>query len=68
VDCERWLALTGTPEANADEIRAALRSELTGGPPTGMRPFERRGGSDGAREDSLWFTQRWVVVISRKPG
>lgn len=60
VDCERWLALTGPRDEDADAVRAALRAELSGGPPTGMRPFERDG--------SLWFLQRWAVVRARKSG
>jgi ubiquinone/menaquinone biosynthesis C-methylase UbiE len=40
---EPWLAQTETPEEAAGEIRAALRAELEGGPPTGFRPRERDG-------------------------
>jgi SAM-dependent methyltransferase len=58
VDCARWLALTDTPEQNAEAVRSALQSELSGGPATGMRPFERDG--------SLWFLQRWAVVLARR--
>jgi SAM-dependent methyltransferase len=60
VDCERWLALTGPPEEDADEVRSALRSELSGGPATGMRPFQRGG--------ALRFLQRWAVVLARRRG
>jgi ubiquinone/menaquinone biosynthesis C-methylase UbiE len=40
---EPWLAQTETPQGAAEEIRAALRAELEGGPPTGFRPRERDG-------------------------
>jgi ubiquinone/menaquinone biosynthesis C-methylase UbiE len=40
---EQWLAQTGTPAQAAEEIRAALRAELHGGPPTGFRPRDRDG-------------------------
>lgn len=40
---EPWLAQTGPPPDAADEVRAALRAELDGGPPTGFRPSVRDG-------------------------
>jgi hypothetical protein len=40
---EPWLAQTDPPPDHADEIRAALRAELAGGPPTGFRPSMRGG-------------------------
>jgi SAM-dependent methyltransferase len=40
---EPWLLQTDPPPEAADEIRAALRGEITGGPPTGFRPTERDG-------------------------
>jgi SAM-dependent methyltransferase len=40
---EPWLLQTHPPPEAADEILAALRGELTGGPPTGFRPTERDG-------------------------
>jgi SAM-dependent methyltransferase len=40
---EPWLLQTDPPPDAADEIRAALKAELGGGPPTGFRPAERDG-------------------------
>jgi ubiquinone/menaquinone biosynthesis C-methylase UbiE len=40
---EPWLAQTEPAPEAAAEIRAALRAELNGGPPTGFRPSERDG-------------------------
>lgn len=35
---EQWLGHTGTPPETAERIRAALRADLEGGEPTGLRP------------------------------
>ncbi len=59
VPVERWLAQASTPLAIADSLRAALRAELDGGPPTGMRPVEG---------DGLSYTQTWEIVIGRVGG
>jgi SAM-dependent methyltransferase len=40
---EPWLVQTDPAPQAADTIRAALRDELQGGPPTGFRPSERDG-------------------------
>jgi ubiquinone/menaquinone biosynthesis C-methylase UbiE len=40
---EPWLAQARTDPAAADEIRAALRADLAGGPPTGFRPRDVGG-------------------------
>jgi ubiquinone/menaquinone biosynthesis C-methylase UbiE len=56
---ERWLAQASTPSDVADSIRAALHAELTGGPPTGMRPV------DG---DGLHYTQTWEIAVARVDG
>jgi SAM-dependent methyltransferase len=40
---EPWLLQTEPAPEAADEIRAALRDEIAGGPPTGFRPSERDG-------------------------
>jgi ubiquinone/menaquinone biosynthesis C-methylase UbiE len=55
---EPWLASAQTPPTAQEEIRAAFRAELDGGPATGMRPFLRDG--------NLYFTQTWAVVIATK--
>jgi ubiquinone/menaquinone biosynthesis C-methylase UbiE len=53
---ERWLAQASTPPDVADAIRAELRAEVSGGPPTGMRPVE-----DGELE----YTQTWEIAVGR---
>ena len=53
---ERWLAQASTPPDVADAIRADLRAELAGGPPTGMRPVH-----DG----DLQYTQTWEIAVGR---
>ncbi len=55
---EPWLAQTETPDAAADEIRAALAAELDRGPATGFRPSR---GDDGA----LHFVHTMASVIAR---
>jgi SAM-dependent methyltransferase len=40
---EPWLAQTEPAPEAAEAVRAALRAELAGGPPTGFRPSERDG-------------------------
>lgn len=53
---ERWLAQASTPPDVGESLRSALRAELAGGPPTGMRPV------DG---DELSYTQTWEIVVGR---
>ncbi len=55
VELENWLELAATPAAPADEIRQALRQELQGGPPTGMRPLLR---------EALMYTQTAVTLVA----
>ena len=57
VDVERWLSLTRTPPETAEAIRAAIRTELAGGPPTGLRAF--------AAGSNLMFRQTWAVITAR---
>lgn len=59
ISVDGWLASTQTPEQSSEQIRAALRAELAGGPPTGMRPVLRDG--------ELWFLHLWAVVVATKP-
>jgi SAM-dependent methyltransferase len=40
---EPWLLQTDPPPDTAEEVRAALREELNGSPPTGFRPSMRDG-------------------------
>lgn len=55
-----WLGQTTTSERASERIVAALRTEIEGGPPTGLRPRERDG--------ELWFAQRFASVTATKPG
>jgi ubiquinone/menaquinone biosynthesis C-methylase UbiE len=56
---ERWLAQAAAPPGRAQAIRAAIRSELDGGTPTGMRPMIHDG--------ELHLTHRYAIIIGRKP-
>jgi ubiquinone/menaquinone biosynthesis C-methylase UbiE len=51
-----WLERTSTPAPARTEIRAALRAELDGGPPTGLRPY--------VHDDELWFTHVWAAITA----
>jgi SAM-dependent methyltransferase len=51
---EPWLA--GCDDASAEQIRAALFTEIDGGPCTGVRP--RMIGGE------LWFTQSWAHIAA----
>jgi ubiquinone/menaquinone biosynthesis C-methylase UbiE len=51
-----WLERTQTPDAAREQIEAALRAELKGGPATGMRPYVADG--------ELWFTHVWAAVTA----
>jgi hypothetical protein len=53
-----WLKQSRTSDADAREIEAALRAELEGGVPTGLRPREDERG--------LTITQTWVLVGGRR--
>lgn len=55
---ERWLAMTHTPPEARRTIVEALDAELAGGPPTGMRPFQRDG--------ELRFLHRWAILLGRR--
>lgn len=59
-DAQAWLARAGTPHEIADGVLGAMRSEIAGGAPTGLRPVER----DGA----LRISQVWACVGAVKPG
>ena len=58
VEAERWLALTSTTAARAQEIREDLMQDVLGSASTGMRAFLREG--------VLMFTQRWVIAVGLK--
>jgi SAM-dependent methyltransferase len=53
---DRWLAQASTPDDVGDAIVADLRSDLEGGPPTGMRPVDEDG--------HLSYTQTWEIVVA----
>jgi ubiquinone/menaquinone biosynthesis C-methylase UbiE len=52
---ERWLEMTHTPPEARRAIVEALAAELSGGPPTGMRPFRRVG--------QLRFLHSWAILV-----
>ena len=54
---EPWLVQTDPPPDHAEEIRAALRAELNGGPPTGFRPRIHEG--------ELHFVHTMASLIAR---
>lgn len=58
VDLQSWMGLTQTPPEIKEKITQNLSTELSGGLPTGMRPFVEEG--------KIKFLQTWVVVMSRK--
>jgi SAM-dependent methyltransferase len=51
-----WLDRTQTPRSARHEITMALRAELDGCPPTGLRPHLRGG--------ELWLTHTWAVITA----
>lgn len=55
----RWLAQAQTQAEIARVVRDELEAELGGGAPTGMRPCVRDG--------ELHLTQRWAILLARKP-
>ena len=54
---EPWLLQTDPPPEAAEEIRAALRAELQGGPATGFRPSMQHG--------ELHFVHTTASLIAR---
>ena len=58
IPAERWLVQARTPEAVAEEIRAELRAELDGGPPTGLRAR--------LEDDELAFLHEWHLVVAER--
>ncbi len=59
IDVEHWLDLTQPAPDARDQVLQALRSEIAGGPATGMRPFE----SDGR----LMARQDWAIFVAQRP-
>lgn len=55
----RWLAQAQATAQSGREIETALRSELNGGPATGMRPLIKDG--------ELHLTHRFMIVVALKP-
>ncbi|ONI83076.1 hypothetical protein ALI144C_17445 [Actinosynnema sp. ALI-1.44] len=60
VDVEDWMARTGTKPLIRDVIRERFAHELSGGQPTGLRPYLDSEGT-------LWLTHTWSMTIARKP-
>jgi SAM-dependent methyltransferase len=59
LDLEDWMSRTGTPGPARGAIRQRLDRELTGGQPTGLRPYRR---FDGA----ISFNHQWVTVTAAR--
>jgi len=57
VDVEDWMERTATPARVREEIRMRFTEEMTGGSPTGLRPFR---AADGA----LMLTHVWTLAIA----
>jgi len=57
LDLEDWMARTSTPEVARAEIRARFNEELSGGTPTGLRPFRDANGTVG-------FVHRWIMFVA----
>jgi SAM-dependent methyltransferase len=55
---ERWQSFLPQDAPSRVAVRRALEEELAGGPPTGLRPFNREG--------QLYFTHTWGLAIGRK--
>jgi ubiquinone/menaquinone biosynthesis C-methylase UbiE len=55
VDVEHWLAQAKTPPDVADAIRAEIKTEVAGGPPTGLRASER--------DSALTFLHHWHIAV-----
>lgn len=53
---EPWLQQSVTPPDRAERVRAWLRSELDGAPPSGMRPH--------LVDRALWFRQTWEATVA----
>jgi SAM-dependent methyltransferase len=58
ISIDIWLAQAQAGPKVAAEVRAALVTELEGGPPTGMRPV--------VIDDELHQTQRWAIVVAER--
>lgn len=59
VSLAAWLALTNTPSAVGQEIEDLMKAEMKNGNPTGFRPYVHKG--------EVYFEQRWVLFIGKKP-
>lgn len=57
VDVEDWLERTATPDDVRQEVRQRFDDELTGGPPTGLRPAR-------AEDGSLTLTHTWSLTLA----
>ncbi|WP_158891291.1 class I SAM-dependent methyltransferase [Amycolatopsis anabasis] len=61
LDLEDWMHRTATPEDARAEIRERMRTELDGGPETGLRPSR---DADGV----LTFVHTWATTVAGIPG
>ena len=60
VDVEDWMERTATPSEVREAIRDRFEEELSGGPPTGLRPS--RGGSRNS--GPLTLTHTWSLAVA----
>jgi len=58
MNVDDWLNFAQTEPGRRAHIRQALRQELEGSTPTGLRPFRREG--------ALLFLHRWGIVAGEK--
>jgi len=59
VSLDAWMQLTQTPDALQAQIAGRMAAELAGGPATGFSPYRVDG--------RLFFNQRWLLLIGKKP-
>jgi ubiquinone/menaquinone biosynthesis C-methylase UbiE len=58
IPVDRWLTQARTPDPVADQIRAEVRAELDGGPPTGLRAT--------TEDEDLAFVHAWHLVVAAR--
>jgi ubiquinone/menaquinone biosynthesis C-methylase UbiE len=59
-DLVEWMDFSLTEKRDREEILLAVRTELDGGPETGLAPYER--------DSTLYFRQRDLSILGRMPA
>ena len=54
------LLIKDTTRAQREEIVRRMEAELEGGERTGFSPYRKDGG--------IYYNQRWILIIGRKPS